>query len=61
MKATILAAIGTLLGAAISVGVFALVLMLLMNVAFPLLAFGFWQAVAMLGIAIIVGIPAMMS
>ena len=61
MKKTILTAIGTLLGAAISVGVFALLLMLLMNVAFPLLAFGFWQAVALLGIAIIVGIPAMMN
>lgn len=58
---SIFAAIGTILGLGIVVGVFALLLMLLMNAAFPLLSFGFFQAVAMLGIAIIVGIPAMMS
>jgi len=61
MKETILTAIGTVLGLVLVVGVLALLLMLLMNAAFPLLAFGFWQALALLGIALIVGLPAMKS
>jgi hypothetical protein len=61
MKKTILTAIGTVLGLVLVVGVLALLLMLLMNAAFPLLAFGFWQALALLGIALIVGLPAMKS
>ncbi|HEX9229700.1 MAG TPA: hypothetical protein VF885_24145 [Arthrobacter sp.] len=58
---SIFAAIGTILGAGIVVGVFALLLMLLMNAAFPALDFGFWNATALLGIAVIFGIPAMMN
>lgn len=61
IRKTILTAIGTILGLVIVVGVFALLLMLLMNVAFPLLAFGFWQALALLGISFLVGLPAMMK
>ena len=61
MKKTILTAIGTVLGLVLVVGIFALLLMLLMNIAFPLLAFGYWQAMALLGIAFIVGLPAMKS
>jgi hypothetical protein len=52
-------AIGVLLGVAMILGVFTFLLMLLMNIAFPLLAFGYWQALALLGIVVLIGLPAM--
>jgi hypothetical protein len=59
MKQIILTAIRTILGLVLVVGVFALLLMLLVNAAFPLLPFGYWQALAGLGIAVLIGLPAM--
>lgn len=56
---TILTAIGTVLGLVLVVGIATLLLMLLMNAAFPLLAFGYWQALALLGIAVLIGLPTM--
>jgi hypothetical protein len=52
-------AIGVLLGVAMILGIFTFLLMLLMNLAFPLLAFGYWQALALLGIVVLIGLPAM--
>lgn len=61
-------AVGVLLGAifviAVVAGVFVIVagiLMLLMNAAFPLLVFGYGQALALAGIAFLIGLPAMRS
>lgn len=56
----IVAAIGVLLAVAMILGIATFLLMLLMNAAFPLLAFGYWQALALLGINILfLSVPAM--
>lgn len=57
MMKVILTAVGVLLAVAMILGILTLLLMLLMNVAFPLLPFGFWQALALLGIACLIGLP----
>lgn len=62
MMKVILTAIGVIIAVALILGIAAALLMLLMNLAFPLLAFGFWQALALLGISILfIGLPAMKS
>jgi hypothetical protein len=52
-------AIGVLLGVAMILGIVTFLLMLLMNLAFPLLAFGYWQSLALVGILVLIGLPAM--
>ena len=55
----IFTALGVLLGAAMILGIVTFLLMLLMNLAFPLLAFGYWQSLALVGILVLIGLPAM--
>lgn len=55
----IVTAVGVLLGVALILGIVTFLLMLLMNLAFPLLAFGYWQSLALVGILVLIGLPAM--
>lgn len=55
----IFAALAVLIGAAFGFALVALVLWLLVPLAFPLLAFTYWQALALTGIIVIIGLPAL--
>ncbi|HEX9089800.1 MAG TPA: hypothetical protein VF867_20070 [Arthrobacter sp.] len=59
MLKTILTATAVLFGVAVVLGLVTFILMLLMNLAFPALAFNFWQSLALMGIFTLIGLPAM--
>jgi hypothetical protein len=56
-----LTAAGVLIAVAMILAVVTFLVMVLVNIAFPLLDFGYWQALALLGLGFLIGLPAMKS
>jgi len=51
------AVVGVIIGAALGLGLMALLLWWLVPLAFPTLAFGFWNALALAGIVALITVP----
>ena len=58
---TVLTATGVILSVAMVLALITLLLMVLMNLAFPLLPFNYWQALALLGVAFVIGLPGLLK